>query len=459
MLNYSKKILYKGNDIMVFQSMIDTLAQQAWSLPFLLFILGVSVYITIALNFVQFRYFTSAIRLITRKSDQAKVAGELTPLQAFLNTLGTNIGNGSFAGMSVAVSSGGPGAIVWILVLATFSMSLRYAEVFLGTYYIDKLKVNNINGGPVAYMSLLPGGKVWSYVFSVLVMVVLLIIGNLAQCHAVASAVHKVFGVSEYVTGLAVLLFMAYVFLGGAERIIKVVDLLVPVKVGIFLLSAIVVLIYHYQAVPHALYLMFSSALNPQALLGGTFGFALQKAMSVGFKREVFSSEAGLGTAAVAFGETKGQDPVENGVLAMLGVFINIHVVCFLVALGLIASGVWNNGETSSALVVCAYETVFGRYGGWIILALIINFAVSVLVATAYNGRLCWNFLFAGRCGWLYPLIYSAIAFCGTWLHVGLVFSLSDLMSAVLLLVNLVGLLWSIGTIKKALKAYRIKHG
>lgn len=444
---------------MVFQSLVDALVQQAWSLPCLLFIFGVAVYITIALDFVQIRYFGDAIRLITRKSDKKNTDGELTPLQAFLNTLGTNIGNGSFAGMSVAIYSGGPGAIVWVLLLATFSMSLRYAEVFLGTYYIDKLKVNNINGGPVAYMSLLPGGKIWSYIFSVLVMVVMLIIGNLAQCHAVGSAVHKVFGVSEYMTGFVVLLFMAYIFLGGAQRIIKVVDLLVPFKVGIFLLSAIIILIYHYQAVPHALYLMFSSALNPQALLGGTFGFALQKAIAVGFKREVFSSEAGLGTAAVAFATTKGQDPVKNGILAMLGVFINIHVVCFLVALGLIASGVWNNGETSSALVVCAYETVFGRYGGWIILGLIINFAVSVLVATAYNARLCWNFLFSGKYGYIYPFIYSAIAFCGTWLNVVLVFSLSDLMSAILLMVNLMGLLWSIDTMKKELKAYRIKHG
>lgn len=444
---------------MVIQSLIDALVQQAWSLPCLLFVLSIAVYITIALGFVQFRYFKNAISMITDKLDQNVQGDGLTPFQAFLNTLGTNIGNGSLAGMAVAIGSGGPGAIVWLLVLATLSMSLRFAEVFLGTYYIGKLKINNVHGGPTAYMSLLPGGVIWSYIFGVLVFAVIMIISNLAQCHAVGMVVHKSLGISEYVTGCVVLVFMAYIFLGGAQRIVKVVDMLVPFKVGIFLLSAIIILIYHYRSVPHALFLMFSSALHPQAILGGSFGFALQKAISVGFQQEVFASEAGLGTAAVAFGSTKGQNPVQSGILAMLGVFINVHVVCFLVSICLIASGVWNNGETSSALVVCAYETVFGRFGGLIVMALMINFAMSVLVASAYTGRLCWNFLFAGKYGYMFPIVYSIVAFCGTWLDVKLVWSLASLINAMLLLVNLMGLSWSIGVIKKELKVYRIKHG
>lgn len=444
---------------MVFQSLVDLLVQHVWSLPCLLFILGVAIYVTIALDFVQVRYFNDAIGMITEKSDQAVEGEGLTPFQAFLNTLGTNIGNGSLAGMAVAIGSGGPGAIVWLLILAALSMSLRFAEVFLGTYYIDKLKVNNVYGGPTAYMSLLPGGAIWSYIFGVLVFAVIMIISNLAQCHAVGMVVHKSLGISEYATACVVLLFMAYIFLGGAQRIVKVVDMLVPFKVVIFVLSAILILIYHYKAVPNALYLMFSSALHPQAILGGSFGFALQKAVSVGFQQEVFASEAGLGTAAVAFGATKGQNPIKSGILAMLGVFINIHVICFLVALCLIASGVWNNGETSSALVVCAYETVFGKLGGWIVMGLIINFAMSVLVASAYTGRQCWNFLFAGKYGYVFPIVYSVVAFCGTWLNVKLVWSLASLINAILLMVNLAGLLWSLGTIKKELKAYKIKHG
>lgn len=445
---------------MVLQNVIDLLVKQVWSLPCLLFIFGVAVYITLQLRFVQIRYFLESIRLVTAKPDQAHAAGGLSPFQAFINTLGTNIGNGCLAGIAVAIGSGGPGAMVWLLILATFSMSLRFAEVFLGTYYIGKVNIKGVHGGPMAYMSLLPGGLFWSYLFAILILCVFFIIGNLAQCHAVGNAVHKSLGIDEFTTAFGVLAFMIYIFLGGAQRIVKVVDLLVPFKVALFLVTAIIILIYHYQAIPSALYLMFSSSLNPQAILGGTFGFAIQKAMASGFQQGVFASEAGLGTAAVAFGTTQGKHPVQSGILAMLGVFINTHVICFLVALCLIASGVWNNGETSSALVVSAYETVFGVYGGWLVMILMINFAMSVLVATAYLGKECWRFLCSGRYPYVFPIAYTIVAFCGTWMHVSLVWGLSSLINALLLMTNLIGLLWSVKIMKTELQAYRVKkHG
>ncbi len=444
---------------MILQEIVDFLVMQVWSLPCLIFIFGVAVYVTMQLRFVQIRYFLESVRLVTRVSDSSSADGGLSPFQAFINTLGTNIGNGCLAGIAVAIGTGGPGAIVWLLILATFSMSLRFTEVFLGTYYIDKLRINGVNGGPTAYMSLLPGGLFWSYLFSILILFVFLIIGNLAQCNSVGLAVYKSLGVEPFTTAFGVLAFIAYIFLGGAQRIIKVVDWLVPFKVILFLVTAVIILIYHYQSVPSALYLMLSSALNPQAFLGGTFGFALQKTMSVGFQQGVFASEAGLGTAAVAFGTTQGKNPVQSAILAMLGVFINTHVICFLVALCLIVSGVWNNGETSSALVISAYETVFGVYGGWLVVILMINFAMSVLVATAYLGKECWRFLFSNKYSYLFPIVYSLFAFCGTWMHVSLVWSLSSLINALLLMTNFFGLIWSINVVKTELQLYRAqKH-
>ena len=444
---------------MNFQSLIDFLVLQAWSLPSLLCIFGISIYITLQLRFVQLRYFLKSISFITSKPDSKNVSNGLTPTQAFFNTLGTNIGNGSLAGMSVAMSSGGPGAVVWLLILATLSMPLRFAEVCLGTYFIDKLKINNVNGGPMAYMSLLPGGAIWSYVFCFLILCIMLINGNLTQCNTVGLTVFKSLNINEYLTAFFVLAFITYIFLGGAHRVIKVVNILVPFKVGIFLLTLIIILIYHYKAIPHSLYLMLSSAINPQALFGGSLGFAFQKVVSVGFQQEVFASEAGMGTAAVAFGEAKGKSSVENGILAMLGVFINIHVVCFLVALCLVASGVWNNGLTSSALAITAYETVFGKLGSFIILFLVINLAISVVVASIYGGKQCWNFLFSGKYSYLFPIVYSSMSFLGTCIDVTLTWRLSSLICALALTVNLLGLLWSLNIIKKELKEYRIKHG
>ena len=164
-----------------------------------------------------------------------------------------------------------------------------------------------------------------------------------------------------------------------------------PFKVGVFFISALAVLLYHYQAVPAALYLIVSSALQTKAVFGGGIVFTLQRMIATGFQRGIFVHEAGLGTAAVAFGSTGGKEPVKDSIMSMLGVYIIIHVVCLMVALCLISSGVWNNGETSSALL-SAYQTVFGQLGAWIITFLVINFGVSVLVSYAYIGRVCWNF-------------------------------------------------------------------
>jgi len=455
-------VLFAIKDFMTFFSVVNYLVDMVWSLPILLLIFGIAVYMTLQLKFVQFRYLPESIRNVFsagEDSDQVAKSGNLSPFQAFINTLGANIGNGSLAGIAVAISSGGPGAIVWLLILATFSVVLRFAEVFLGTYVIGKYTCGNARGGPMVYMSLLPGGAFWSYLFTIFALGFMLVGGNLAQCNAVGLAVSRSLGVSEFITAFFVLIFILYILLGGSERIVYFLDKLVPFKVFAFLITAVTVLVYHYQAIPHALYLMMHFALTPEALLGGSFGFALQQAMSSGFQQSVFASEAGLGTAAIAFSTTKGKGPVKNGILAMLGVFINIHVICFLVALCIIASGVWDNGETSTALLVSAYETVFGRSGGWIISILAINFAVSVLVAAAYNGKKCWEFLLAGKYQWMFPIMYAACAFCGTWMQVELVWNINNIVNALLLLINLMGLLWFTKVIKKELEAYSKSHG
>ena len=435
------------------------LAQKIWSLPFLLFVFGVAVYITWQLRFVQFRYFFKSIALMFSSSEklhQTTKVHELSPLQAFINTLGSNIGNGSLAGIAVAIYVGGPGSIIWLLVLATVSASLRYSEVFLGTYVIDKFRVKSARGGPVVYMSLLPGGTIWSYVFTVLSLAFMFSAGSLAQSHAVGSAVYKLLGVNQVITGLFIFGFITYVFLGGAQRIVAILDKLVPLKVGLFLVSSIIVLLYHYQNIPYALHIMFASACDTKSILGGSFAFGLQR---IGFQQSVFASEAGLGTSAIAFGSTQGGQPVQSGILAMLGVFINIHVICFLTALCLLVSGVWSGGETSSAMIIAAYETVFGYFGGWIVLLLVINFAMSVLIACAYNGKCCWDFLFSGKFSYIFPLFYCVLAFCGAWMNVSLVWNITSIVNAILLLINLLGLLWSMKIIKSELQLYSSKVG
>ncbi|MBV8660986.1 MAG: sodium:alanine symporter family protein [Candidatus Dependentiae bacterium] len=443
---------------MDFSSIITIVAKNIWGLPLLVGVFAASVFITLQLRFVQFRYFFSAIEMLFlsggNEKSSARKSDDLTTFQAFINTLGANIGNGSLAGIPIAICTGGPGAIFWLIVMSTFAVALRYAEVYLGMAFIGKYRFGSAKGGPMLYLSLLPFGAFLAYAFTFFCFGYALFGGNIIQCNSVGIALHKTWAIDPYWTAFFIFAFIVYILIGGAQRIVKYLDMLVPFKVALFVGSSLCVLIYNYQSIPHAFYLIFDGVLSPQSFIGGTFGFALQKAMTVGLQRGILIHEAGLGTAAVAFGSTAGEFAVKDSILSMLSVYINTHVICLMIGLSIIASGVWDNGETSTALVISAYETVFGWFGGWIISFLSINFAISVLVSYAYIGRVCWGFLTGGKFMFGFPIIYAAAAFFGTYMKVDIVWQLADIVNAGLLIVNILGLIWFIGTIRKGLKNY-----
>jgi AGCS family alanine or glycine:cation symporter len=435
---------------------IEYISAKIWSFPFLIAFLGLCIFATFFLRFVQIRYFMESLRSLfsANASDKNSEAGELTSLQAFVNTLGGNIGNGSLSGVPVAISVGGPGSLFWLLVMSTFAVALRYAEVYLGMIFIGKERFGRAKGGPMLYLSMLPGGYFLSYAFAFFCLAYAFICGNVVQCNSVAAAVQKSWNIDVYYTSIVVVAFIGYVLLGGSNRIVQALDKLVPVKVALFFLSALYVLVYHYQAIAGALYLVCSSALKTEAVFGGGLAFTLQKMMATGFQRGIFVHEAGLGTAAVPFGETGGKQPVKDGLMSMLGVYINTHIVCLMVGLCVIASGVWNNGETGSALIISSYQTAFGQYGAWIITFLVVNFGVSVLVSYAYVGRICWNFLTNGKWSTAFIALYTLAAFAGSVMDVKLAWSSSDLVTAGLFVINISGLIWFMNKIKKDLFDY-----
>ncbi len=441
-------------------NILSNFSDAFWSLPFLLFFFGVCVFMTVYLVFVQFAYFKESVLMIfapQKNATTVDASGTITPFQAFMNTLGGNIGNGSLAGIPVAIAVGGPGSIFWLLVMSTFSVSLRFAEVYLATSFSSQSTEEK--SGPMYYLSLLPFGAVFSWLFGFFAFCYMMTGGNLIQCNAVGTALYRSWGISQTITACGVTLLVLYVVLGGAARIVKFLDKLVPIKVYGFLITALIVLAYHVTSIPHALYLMGYLAFSPQAFLGGTLAYAMQKSVALGLQQGINASEAGLGTAAVAFGTTKNQDPVKSGIMSMLSVYINTHLVCFLVALCVIASGVWDNGEISSALLVSAYETVFGSMGGWLVSVLVAMFATSVVVAYAYNGRICWEFLVGKKYAWLFLIVYPISAWYGTVMNARIVWTINSLVTGSLFLVHTIGLLYFASKIKNGLQEYRKKHG
>jgi AGCS family alanine or glycine:cation symporter len=421
--------------------------------PLVLYVFGTSIIVTVALGFIQIRYFFTAWKNVIYSEAETKAQkADMTPFQAFLNALSASVGNGSIAGMATAIFAGGPGAAFWVFVLGITSMAVRYAEVYLSLLFPSTSSATL--GGPMVYLKKVPGGSVLAVVYAFFCMMLGFVVGNSMQANSITAGLIHISGFSNWVIACILLVFIAYVMLGGAARIVKVSEALVPVKVGLFFTSSFFVLAYHYQSLIPALKLITQSAFSPVALAGGVMGFGLQQAMRFGIFRGLNASEAGLGSAAILFGATGSKNPVKDGIMSMLGPFISSNLVCFSVALLIIASGVWDTGHKGLGLTIAAYETAFGWVGGWIVAFLSITFGLGVLVAYAYITRACWLFLTNGKFGGVYTIVFCAMTFLGAMAEIEIVWNSTDLINAFLLGINLFGILWLLPHIRKGLAAY-----
>ncbi len=426
-----------------------------WNWPLIIVFFIAASIITVALKFVQIRYFFRAWKLLLMPdSVKEETQGDMTPFQAFINALSASLGNGSIGGMATAVYSGGPGAAVWMFVFGLFSMAIRYCEVYLSTVFGVQQIAGGMVGGPMVYLSKVPGKKFLPLVYTTFCFAYALITGNAMQANTIQLGFVHIFGIQPIFIASGLLLFMLYVIFGGAKRIVKVSDAIVPVKVGVFFLSAIIILLYHYASVIPALMLILKAGLTPGALAGGAFGYSIQQAIRFGTSRTLNATEAGLGTAAVIFGGSGSTEPAKDGIMSMLGTFISANLVCFSIALMLVASGVWNNGKTSLDLTISAYETVFGAFGGWIVTFLSVSFGLGVLVTYAYIARNCWLFLTNGRFLIVGNLLFCFLTFLGALVKVDLVWNLADIISAFLLIINIFAILCLLPTIKRGLAEY-----
>ena len=427
-----------------------------WNWPLIILFFVTACVITAALHFVQIRYFFRAWSLlVTPGSVKEGKKGDMTPFQAFINALVSSLGNGSIGGMATAVYSGGPGAAVWMFIFGLMSMSIRYCEVYLSTVFGVQHLGGGLVGGPMVYLSKVPGRKFLPYVYAAFCFAYALITGNAMQANTIQLGCVHIFGVQPLLIAIILLVFMLYVVFGGAQRIVKVSDAIIPVKVGVFFVSALIVVCYHYAALLPALKLILKAGFSVQALTGGVLGYTLQQAIRFGTSRTLNATEAGLGTAAVIFGGSGSTEPAKDGIMSMLGTFISANLVCFVIALMLVASGVWDNGKTSLDLTISAYETVFGVAGGWIVTFLSMSFGLGVLVAYAYIARNCWLFLTRGSYLVVGNLLFCFLTFLGALAKVDLVWNLADIISACLLSINIFAIIWLLPQLKKGLAAYQ----
>lgn len=431
------------NNLSSFMQGIDFI--MAW--PLMIYVVAISCIATVAFGFVQFRSFVSGLKnMFLSDSETSSSNADMSPFQAFINTLSVSLGNGSVAGMGVAICTGGPGAVFWVLVFGILVMSVRFAEVYLSTMYGARYAAAGDLGGPMLYFKDVVCGKYLSYIYAVLCVFFGLSLGNGTQANSIRLGLEKSLGLSPLLSAVLIFLFVAYVVFGGASRIIKVSDRIVPVKVLVFFISTIIVMVYHAAAIPGALHTILVGAFNPAALAGGALGFGIQYAIQYGMNIAIMASESGLGTVAILFGSTGSKDPFKTATMGMLTTFLS-SIVCFILGLCIVASGVWNSGLSSNALTIASFETVFGLSGAFIVTFLSITFGIGVLVSYAYITRCAFLYVTGGRYPLGFAFIYCAASFISALMQVSVVWKIGAIANGCLLYINLFGILYLLPTI------------
>ncbi|NOQ64298.1 MAG: amino acid carrier protein [Methyloprofundus sp.] len=423
------------------EEILNEVSALVWGPIMLILLLGIGVYLTFALKFFTFRHVTTAMKMLWQGRRSDKI-GDISPFQALMTALSATIGTGNIAGVATAIALGGPGAIFWMWLTALFGMATKYAEAVLAVKYREVDERGRYVGGPMYYIK--NGLKAhWRWLgsaFAFFGAFAAFGIGNMVQANSVADAVGNLFQIPTYYTAIVLTVLSAVVILGGIQRIAEVAAKLVPIMAIAYILCALVVLAMHITEIPAALALIVKSAFTGTAAVGGFTGAAVWAAIRFGVARGIFSNEAGLGSAPIAHAAAKTNNPVEQGMVAMLGTFIDTLLVCTMTALVIILSGAWSSGVNGAALSTLAFETSLPGFGSYVVVFGLVVFAFTTILGWSYYGERCAEYLFGTKVIWPYRLLWLVAIPVGAMSKLSLVWVVADILNGLMAIPNLIAL-------------------
>lgn len=446
----------------------------AGEMPFIVawLIVG-AVYLTFRFGFINLRMMGHAMQILRGRYRSSDDQGEVSPFQALTTALSATVGLGNIAGVAIAVSIGGPGATFWMIVAGFFGMTSKFTEVTLAQMYREFRPDGHVMGGAMEYLSKgfadkgMPGlGKKLAILFAILCVGASLGGGNAFQVSQAMGAVQNelpFFTEYPWVFGVFMASAVGVVIIGGIKRIAHAAEALVPTMVFIYLTACLWIIVTHVAELPSALGLIVSEAFNPTAVAGGMIGVIVQ-----GFKRAAFSSEAGIGSAAIAHSAASVKYPVRQGFVALYEPFIDTIVICTMTALVIIITGVYNAPE-HAALVEASKgaaltAVAFGSVISWfpVILSIsVVLFAYSTMISWSYYGERCWTFVFGERLSMVYRLMFLMFIVLASLVSAGNILDFSDLLLLAMAFPNFLALYLLQGKVADALKDYlaRLRDG
>ena len=422
-------------------------------------LLGVGLWYSIKTRFVQLRCFKEGwnsvfgnLSLRGKKHDSG-----MSSCQALATAIAAQVGTGNIVGASGAILTGGPGAIFWMWIIAFFGMATIYAEATLAQETRIVEKDGNIKGGPVYYITTaFKGGfgKFLAGIFAVAITLALGFMGCMVQSNSISATMETAFGIPSWVVGIVLIVICAFIFLGGVQRLASVTEKVVPLMAPEFLFGGLIVLVVRIKSIPEPIGMIFKYAFQPQAIIGGGFGYAIKTAISQGAKRGLFSNEAGMGSTPHAHALANVDCPHDQGVVAMIGVFIDTFVVLTLNALVIISTLYTADGPLASGyvgdvtgvlgkanLAQTAFGVVFGESAGYMFVAVcLFFFAFSTILSWNLFGKINVSYLYGKKSTVVYTVLALVFIFLGTMMSNDLVWELSDMFNNLMVIPNAVAL-------------------
>ncbi|WP_432407974.1 alanine/glycine:cation symporter family protein [Wukongibacter sp. M2B1] len=440
MLDVLKSIISKGNTLL-------------WSYVLIFLLITLGLYFTTSLKFPQFRFFFEMFKLLKsgRKSSKDEAGSGVSSFQAFCISVASHVGTGNLAGVAIAVSIGGPGAVFWMWVIALVGAGSSFVENTLAQVYKVKDE-NGYRGGPAYYMEKALGNRNLGILFSILITVAFGLVFNSVQANTITFAFEEAFGISRSLGGIILGIFTAIVIFGGIKRIARVTEIIVPIMAVGYVLVAFFVILKNIDEIPSIFNLIFSGAFGLKQVAGGGIGATIM----MGIKRGLFSNEAGMGSAPNAAATAEVSHPVKQGLIQVFGVFVDTLLICSSTAFVVLLSGAYQNeGLTGIQLTQAALSSQVGPWANTFIAVCIFMFAFSSILGNYYYGESNIEFL-NGKKMWLtiFRIAVIGMVFWGSCSSIAIVWDMADLFMGMMALINLLVIAKLSKIVSKVLKDY-----
>lgn len=452
-----------------------------WGIPALILLIGTGVLMTVLTKGFQFTHFGHTIKEtiggLFRKKDilKSKDKNSISQFQALCTALSATIGTGNISGIAYAITMGGPGAVFWMWLAAIVGSMTNFSENVLGIYYRRRNAKNEWCGGAMYYLQDGLGskkgckviGKVLAVLFSIFAVFASFGIGNMGQVASIRESLLSAVSftsnstVDAIIIGVVLVIFVTLVIVGGLQRISKANERIVPFMAVFYIIGALVIIIMNAEHIGAAFSAIFTHAFSMKAAAGGVGGAVIKQAVTWGFKRGVFSNEAGLGSSVMVHSASNVKEPVTQGLWGIFEVFFDTIIVCTMTALVILTSGIVDletgasiSGATKLGLATEAFTNAFGTFGGIFIAIAVTLFAFSTVLGWSYYGTKAWEYLFGTKTIGIYKFIFIAVIMAGSVMSVDLVIDMSDTFNGLMAIPNLIGVLVLSGTVMKITKNY-----